>query len=233
MLGARSETSRESTVRSNLVGNAGSRPISEAKQPWACPVLGWGTTGEAHVLYSFYPTFSIDHPHSEVRAFRRIPHFCPHLTSTLAKSLTHSQAQSLTVAVFDPFRPLFSCPFRAGSGLPFLWVRFPHSPCTCSSPLPLHPIYIAISSPRPDISRSRSTSLSVSILSHLQRALYSSHPCFSLSISLPLISILVSPHRVYTYCDITHNPSSFRTTLQVLVYSAQLVSLSAFPLSLG
>ena len=52
VLGARSETSRESTVRSNLVGNAGSRPISEAKQPWACPVLGWGTTGEAHVLYS-------------------------------------------------------------------------------------------------------------------------------------------------------------------------------------
>ena len=48
----RSETSGESTVRSNLVGNAGSRPISEAKQPWACPVLGWGTTGEAHVLYS-------------------------------------------------------------------------------------------------------------------------------------------------------------------------------------
>ena len=52
-LGVRSETSGESTVRSNLVGNAGSRPISEAKQPWACPVLGWGTTGEAHVLYSF------------------------------------------------------------------------------------------------------------------------------------------------------------------------------------
>ena len=52
-LDARSETSRESTVRSNLVGNAGSRPISEAKQPWACPVLGWGTTGVAHVLYSF------------------------------------------------------------------------------------------------------------------------------------------------------------------------------------
>ena len=52
VLGARSETSRESTVRSNLVGNAGSRPISEAKQPWACLVLRWGTTGEAHVLYS-------------------------------------------------------------------------------------------------------------------------------------------------------------------------------------
>ena len=52
VLDARSETSGESTVRSNLVGNAGSRPISEAKQPWACPVLGWGTTGEAHVLYS-------------------------------------------------------------------------------------------------------------------------------------------------------------------------------------
>ena len=57
VLGARSETSRESTVRSNLVGNAGSRPISEAKQPWACPVLGWGTTGEAHVLYSFSCNF--------------------------------------------------------------------------------------------------------------------------------------------------------------------------------
>ena len=57
--GVRSETSGESTVRSNLVGNAGSRPISEAKQPWACPVLAWGTSGEAHVLYSFYlMTFS-------------------------------------------------------------------------------------------------------------------------------------------------------------------------------
>ena len=56
-LDARSETSREPTVRSNLVGNAGSRPISEAKQPWACPVLGWGTTGEAHVLYSLSSHF--------------------------------------------------------------------------------------------------------------------------------------------------------------------------------
>ena len=43
---------RESSVQSYLVGNAGSRLISEAKQPWACLVLGWGTTGEAHVLYS-------------------------------------------------------------------------------------------------------------------------------------------------------------------------------------
>jgi hypothetical protein len=42
----------EFSVRSYLVGNAGSRPISEAKQPWACLVLRWGTTGEAHVLYS-------------------------------------------------------------------------------------------------------------------------------------------------------------------------------------
>ena len=131
-----------------------------------------------------------DIPHSEVRAFRRIPYSCPHLTSTLAKSLT--------VAVFDPFRPLFSCPFRAGSGLPFLWVRFPHSPCTFSSPLPLplHPISSSHLHVR--ISRSRSTSPSVSILSHLQRALYTSHPCFSLSIPLPLISILVSPHRLHT-----------------------------------
>ena len=53
-LGVRSETSGELTVRSNLVGNAGSRPISEAKQPWACPVLAWGTSGEAHVLYSLF-----------------------------------------------------------------------------------------------------------------------------------------------------------------------------------
>ena len=60
-LDARSETSRESTVRSNLVGNAGSRPISEAKQPWACPVLGWGTTGEAHVLYSLIISLSSPH----------------------------------------------------------------------------------------------------------------------------------------------------------------------------
>ena len=47
----------EFSVRSYLVGNAGSRPISEAKQPWACLVLRWGTTGEAHVLYS--PTFEL------------------------------------------------------------------------------------------------------------------------------------------------------------------------------
>ena len=45
-------TLQELSVRSYLVGNAGSRPISEAKQPWACLVLRWGTTGEAHVLYS-------------------------------------------------------------------------------------------------------------------------------------------------------------------------------------
>jgi hypothetical protein len=46
------ETTGKSPVRSYLAGNAGSRLISEAKQPWACLVLGWGTTGEAHVLYS-------------------------------------------------------------------------------------------------------------------------------------------------------------------------------------
>ena len=45
-------SSLELSVRSYLVGNAGSRLISEAKQPWACLVLRWGTTGEAHVLYS-------------------------------------------------------------------------------------------------------------------------------------------------------------------------------------
>ena len=48
----------EFSVRSYLVGNAGSRPISEAKQPWACLVLRWGTTGEAHVLYS--PSLSLE-----------------------------------------------------------------------------------------------------------------------------------------------------------------------------
>ena len=46
------EATGDSPVRSYLAGNAGSRLISEAKQPWACLVLGWGTTGEAHVLYS-------------------------------------------------------------------------------------------------------------------------------------------------------------------------------------
>ena len=49
------DTPQESSVRSYLIGNAGSRrtrPISEAKQPWACLVFIWGTTGEAHVLYS-------------------------------------------------------------------------------------------------------------------------------------------------------------------------------------
>ena len=49
----------EFSVRSYLVGNAGSRPISEAKQPWACLVLRWGTTGEAHVLYSPQISFSM------------------------------------------------------------------------------------------------------------------------------------------------------------------------------
>ncbi len=47
VLDASSETSSESTVRSNLVENAGSRPISEAQQPWACPVLGWGACENA------------------------------------------------------------------------------------------------------------------------------------------------------------------------------------------
>ena len=54
------EATGDSPVRSYLAGNAGSRPISEAKQPWACLVLGWGTTGEAHVLYSNQP-----HTHSQ------------------------------------------------------------------------------------------------------------------------------------------------------------------------
>ena len=42
-------------VRSHLV----SRAISEVKQPWASPVLGWETTREAHVLYSFLVVFWI------------------------------------------------------------------------------------------------------------------------------------------------------------------------------
>ena len=65
------------------------------------------------------------------------------------------------------------------------------------------------------ISRSRSTSLSVSILSHLQRALYTSHPCFSLSIPLPLISILVSPHRLHTVTSRT-TPRLFQTIYKSL-----------------
>ena len=58
-----------SPVRSYLVGNAGSRPISEAKQPWACLVLGWGTTGEAHVLYSLF--YSCPFPPSRVASGSR------------------------------------------------------------------------------------------------------------------------------------------------------------------
>jgi len=52
-------------------------------------------------------------------------------------------SSTFSYSPLDPFtspRRLFSCPFRAGSGLPCLWVRFPHSPCcTRSSPLSLHP----------------------------------------------------------------------------------------------
>jgi hypothetical protein len=33
-------------IPARMVGNAGSRPISEAKQPWACLVLRWGITAE-------------------------------------------------------------------------------------------------------------------------------------------------------------------------------------------
>jgi hypothetical protein len=156
-------------------------------------------------------------------------------TSTLANSLTPAQAQSLTVAVFDPFRPLFSCPFRAGSGLPFLWVRFPHSPCTCSSPLPLHPIHIFISSPRPDISFPIDKSKYLHTLSSSACPIHNSPLFLLVYISTAHLYILGSAsHRLCTYCDITHNPSvSFPNNLQVPVYSAHLVSLSAFPLSLG
>ena len=109
----RSETSGELTVRSNLVGNAGSRPISEAKQPWACPVLGWGTTGEAHVLYSFYK-FSGD-PHSEVRTVQHFRHsFLPTIQSPL-KALCLAPVRLLTP------RRMFSFNVWAGSGLPFPW----------------------------------------------------------------------------------------------------------------
>ena len=105
-------------------------------------------------------------------------------TSTLANSLTPVQPQALTVAVFDPFRPLFSCPFRAGSGLPFLWVRFPHSPsCKSSSPLPLHPILHLMSSRETHISFPIDKSKYLHTLSSSACPIYTSHPCFSLSIS--------------------------------------------------
>ena len=101
-LGARSETSREATVRSNLVGNAGSRPISEAKQPWACPVLGWGTTGEAHVLYSSLMSspFSISGwDSSEVRTSEAGP---GHLALGSKKGLGQNRAQVPVIVSLCP-----------------------------------------------------------------------------------------------------------------------------------
>ena len=138
-------------------------------------------------------------------------------TSTLAKSLNPVQAQALTVAVLDPFRPLFSCPFRAGSGLPFLWVRFPHSPYTFSSPLPLplHPIYIFISSPRPHISFPIDKSKCLYTLSSAACPIHKS-PLF-LFVYTSTAHFYTCFSSSFTYCDITHNPSSFPNNLQVLV----------------
>ena len=126
----RSETSGELTVRSNLVGNAGSRPISEAKQPWACPVLGWGTTGEAHVLYSTpISSKSYAAEWSEVR------------TSSVTLSSSHlvvfCPPLSLRPPSFVPRSSFSSRPdlcFSAGSGLPWKGVvRFhPASLLSCS-----------------------------------------------------------------------------------------------------
>ena len=144
-LGVRSETSGESTVRSNLVGNAGSRPISEAKQPWACPVLGWGTTGEAHVLYS---TSQKNHmmvsglrsarsgalPHLAVFARQRA--LCVFPLSPLSSlsrlsiiSLSISSRLGLVILGWQwsasrvvRFHPGLSSPYR-------IWASPPHLPC--------------------------------------------------------------------------------------------------------
>ena len=201
VLGVRSETSGESTVRSNLVGNAGSRPISEAKQPWACPVLGWGTTGEAHVLYSFDHHFIfIDDPHSEVRAFLRFPHCAKYCLQAQPPRNSSLDSSTFSYSPLDPFtspRRLFSSPFRAGSGLPCLWVRFPHSPCcTRSSPLSLHPPISSshVISTSGYLSRSRSTSQSISILSIIFSLLCAQATlAFPSSISASLLHTLISP----------------------------------------
>jgi hypothetical protein len=87
---------------------------------------------------------------------------------------------SFSSSPLDPFtspRRLCSCPFRAGSGLPCLWVRFPHSPCcTRSSPLsPSSYIFISCHLHLP-IDKSKY------LLHTLSSSAYSmcvSHPCFS------------------------------------------------------
>jgi len=74
VLGARSETSREFTVRSNLwlatLDPVRSPNLSNHKQPWTCPVLGWGPNGEAHVLSKVFFNHFFHDPHSEVRAYQ-------------------------------------------------------------------------------------------------------------------------------------------------------------------
>ena len=228
MLGARSETSRESTVRSNLVGNAGSRPISEAKQPWACPVLGWGTTGEAHVLYSFDHHFIfIDDPHSEVRAFLRFPHCAKYCLQAQPPRNSSLDSSTFSYSPLDPFtspRRLFSSPFRSVSGLPCLWVRFPHSPCcTRSSPLSLHPPISSshVISTSGYLSPSRSTSQSISILYHLQPTLCTSHPCFSF---VYLCVSLIYPHFSFSSLTLTLPP-----LLPLLFVFGLALSLSLSP----
>ena len=42
------------SLRSYQVENTVSRPICEVKQPWACLVLGWVTTGETHRVVSIF-----------------------------------------------------------------------------------------------------------------------------------------------------------------------------------
>ena len=130
LLGARSETSGEATVRSNLVGNAGSRPISEAKQPWACPVLGWGTTGEAHVLYSFSKNSLSARSLRSARAGRRAA------PGDLAKMRASPRPGGGAVAppaaeVAPRPRPTSCLSVSVSVGWQWsalvLWVQFPHS----------------------------------------------------------------------------------------------------------
>ena len=162
--------------------------------------------------------FSLDNPHSEVRAFRHIPHF-PHTSQVLWRSFLLLCKPSLLLAV-RPFltpRRLFSCPFRAGSGLPFLWVRFPHSPsCKSSSPLPLHPILHLMSSRETHISFPIDKSSYLHTLSSSACPIHKS-PSFLfvyLYRSFIYLFLLLIVY-IYRYCDITHNPSSFPNLLLI------------------
>ena len=101
----------------------------------------------------FLSNFFHDHPHSEVRAFRRIPHF-PHTSHKYFGQLSYSCATAGSYCGrFGPFSSIVFLSFPGWQWSAFSVGSIPSQPLHVflASPSP-SPSYIFISSPRPHIS---------------------------------------------------------------------------------